>query len=83
MDFAERQRMRNALDADSMVFETISMHMDSMGDDQNSARDQVLVNLAVKDVTWNGRPMELRAKVDTGAQGNVFPLHAYEKMFPD
>ena len=71
------------VNADSMVFETISMHMDSMGDAQNSARDQVFVNLALRDVTWNGRKMELRAKVDTGAQGNVLPLRIYQKMFPD
>ena len=71
------------VDADSMVFETISMHMDSMGDAQNSARDQAFVNLALRDVIWNGRQMELRAKVDTGAQGNVLPLRIYQKMFPD
>ena len=52
------------VDTDSMVFETISMHMDSMGDAQNSARDQVFVNLALRDVTWNGRQTELRAKVE-------------------
>ena len=71
------------VDADSMVFETISMHMDSMGDAQNSARDQVFVNLALRDVIWNGRQTELRAKVDTGAQGNVLPLRIYQKMFPN
>ena len=69
--------------ADSIVFETISMHMDSMGDAQNGARDRVFVNLALRDVTWNGRPTELRAKVDNGAQGNVLPLCIYQKMFPD
>ena len=71
------------VDADSMVFETISMNMDSMGDAQNSARDQVFVNLALRDVTWNGRQTELRAKVNTGAQANVLPLRIYQKMFPD
>ena len=71
------------IDADSMVFQTISMHMNSMGDAQTGARDQVFVNLALRDVTWNGRPTELRAKVDTGAQGNVLPLRIYQKMFPD
>ena len=71
------------VDADSMVFETISMHMDSMGDAQNSARDQVFVNLALRDVTWNGRKTELRAKVNTGALGNVLPLRIHQKMFPD
>ena len=71
------------VDADSTVFQTISMHMDSMGDAQNGARDQVFVNLALRDVTWNGRPTELREKVDTGAQGNVLPLRIYQKMFPD
>ena len=66
-----------------MVFETISVHMDSMGDVQNGARDQVFVNLALRDVSWNSRSTELRAKVDNGAQGNVLPLRIYQKMFPD
>ena len=71
------------IDTDPMVFETISMHMDSMGDVQKGVRDQVFVNLAPRDVTRNGRSTELRAKVDTGAQGNVLPLRIYQKMFPD
>ena len=66
-----------------MVFKTISMHMDRMGDAQTGARDQVFVNLALRDVTWNGSSTELRAKVNTGAQGNVLPLRIYQKMFPD
>ena len=44
------------VDADSMVFETISMHMDSMGDSQSGVRDQAFLNLALRDVTLNGRP---------------------------
>ena len=55
------------VEANSMVLKTISMHKDSMGDVQNGARDQVFVNLALSNVTWNGRLTEFRAKVDTGA----------------
>ena len=71
------------VNTDSMVFETISMHVDSMGDAQNGAQDQVFVNLALRDVTWNSRPAELRAKVDTGVQGNVLPPRIYQKIFLD
>ena len=66
-------------DADTMVFQTISM--DSLRDSQSSARDQAFVNLQL-DVKWKDRPTELRAKVDTGAQGNVLPLRIYREMFP-
>jgi len=31
----------------------------------------------------NGRPADLRCKVDTGAQGNVLPLRTFRKMFPE
>ena len=65
------------------MFETISKHMDSMGDAKNGVRDQVFVNLALRVITWNGRPTELRPKVDTGAQENVLPLRIYQKLFPD
>ena len=54
-----------------------------MGGAQNGVQDQVFVNLALKDVTWNGRPTELRVKVDAVAQGSVLPLLIYQEMFPD
>ena len=42
-------------------------------------RDELYASL---DIQYK-RPASLRVKVDTGAQGNILPLHIFRRMFPE
>ena len=59
-------------DEDVLEVGTIAMH----GIDQ---RDEVFTHLHIK---GERRPIRLRVKIDTGAQGNTLPVHMFRKMFP-
>ena len=65
-------------DFESLTFESISIHGVT---DDDQARDQIFVCLGI-DLPHCGSETFLRAKVDTGAQGNVLPLRIFKSMFP-
>ena len=46
-----------------------------------SARDEVFASINVK-LHGSNRHAALRAKLDTGAQGNLLPLRLYRRMYP-
>ena len=47
-----------------------------------SSRDEVFVSIQVNLVQSDNRKTTLRAKLDTGAQGNILPMRLYREMFP-
>ena len=47
------------------------------------AADPTIVLNAVLRFTLRGLPATIKAKVDTGAEGNILPLRAYLRMYPE
>ena len=64
-------------DTDELTFEEINISIDTLDSDE---RDEIFAELNIK---LKGRPRKLKAKVDTGAQGNILPLRIYKQMFPE
>ena len=47
-----------------------------------SSRDEVFVSIQVNLAQSDNRNTTLKAKLDTGAQGNILPMRLYREMFP-
>ena len=47
-----------------------------------SVRDEVFASVNIKLRSDDNRHTALRAKLDTGAQGNLLPLRVYRRMYP-
>ena len=47
-----------------------------------SSRDEVFVSIQVNLAQSNNRKSILRAKLDTGVQGNMVPMRLYREMYP-
>ena len=61
-----------------------SLTINSVQDNSNrDTRDQIFVKVNIK-LEDNPRvPAILKAKVDSGAQGNVLPMQLFREMYPD
>ena len=46
------------------------------------SKTEAFANITVKLPHFGNIPTTLRAKVDTGAQGNILPIRVYKQMFP-
>ena len=69
---------------DTLVFETITIDSIHPAHDINKPnRDEVIVDLNVQLPQRQNSTTVLKAKLDTGAQGNILPLRLYREMFPD
>ncbi|XP_048257540.1 uncharacterized protein K02A2.6-like [Haliotis rufescens] len=65
---------------ETLTFESLSI--DAILNDRDT-RDEVFVTL---NISLEDRPQQaatLKAKVDTGAQGNLLPLRIYQRMYPN
>ena len=59
---------------ETMAFDTVKVGADN--------RDEVYATLNIELKNRPDIPATLKAKVDTGAQGNVLPLRTYKRMYP-
>ena len=66
---------------ESIVFESVTIANLTHGT-PTSSRDEVFVSLQVNLAQSDNRKTTLRAKLDTGAQGNILPMRLYREMFP-
>ena len=57
-----------------MAFDNVKVGADN--------RDEVYATLNIELKNRPDIPATLKAKVDTGAQGNVLPLRTYKRMYP-
>ena len=87
---ARRQRIRAIEDLrdstaeisfESIVFKSVTIANLTHGSAESS-RDEVFVSIQVNLARGNNRKNTLRAKLDTGAQGNILPMRLYSEMFP-
>ena len=62
-----------------MSFASIDVECDAIVHDQ---RDEILVPLGVRLPGRKNAKDTLKAKMDTGAQGNILPLRIFRHMFP-
>ena len=63
-------------DFQSVTFETITV------DTVHQRKDEIYVPISIDLKTGDKRPTYLKAKVDTGAQGNILPLRVFRNMYP-
>ena len=61
-------------DFETMAFDNVKVGADT--------RDEVYATLNIELKDRPNIPATLKAKVDTGAQGNVLPLRTYKRMYP-
>ena len=66
---------------ESIVFESVTIANLTHGTPESS-RDEVFVSIQVSLAQTDNRKTTLRAKLDTGAQGNILPMRLYREMFP-
>ena len=66
---------------ESIVFESVTIANLTHGSPESS-RDEVFVSIEVNLAQSNNRKSTLRAKLDTGAQGNILPMRLYREMYP-
>ena len=87
---ARRQRIHTIEDSgnsaaptsfESIVFESVTIANFTHGTPESS-RDEVFVPIQVNLAQSNKRKTTLRAKLDTGAQGNILPMRLYREMYP-
>ena len=50
---------------------------------RNLCEDKVFVTVGIDLHKLSNRPTILKAKLDTGAQGNILPLQLYHRMYPE
>ena len=65
---------------EDIVFESITI-ANLTNVDPKSSRDEVFVSLQVSLPQSSNRKTMLKAKLDTGAQGNILPMRLYREMF--
>ena len=66
---------------EDIVFESITIaNLTHAG--PKSSRDEVFVSIQVSLPQSSNRKTMLKAKLDTGAQGNILPTRIYREMFP-
>jgi hypothetical protein len=63
---------------EQLRFETININVD--GASLEDERDEIFVDI---DIKLKGKTAKFKAKVDTGAQGNIIPLRIYKQMYPE
>ena len=87
---ARRQRIHTIEDSgnsaaptsfESIVFESVTIANFTRGTPESSG-DEVFVPIQVNLAQSNKRKTTLRAKLDTGAQGNILPMRLYREMYP-
>ena len=66
---------------ESIIFQSVTIANQTQGTPASS-RDEVFVSLQVNLAQSDTRKTTLRAKLDTGAQGNILPMRLYREMFP-
>ena len=66
---------------ESIVFESVTIANLTHGTPESS-RDEVFVSIQVNLAQSDNRNTTLKAKLDTGAQGNILPMRLYREMFP-
>ena len=66
---------------ESVVFESIAIAAVSRRE-SNRYRDEVLVSINLNLPQGTHKNTILKAKLDTGAQGNILPLRLYRQMYP-
>jgi len=66
---------------ESIVFESVTIANLTHGSPESS-RDEVFVSIQVNLAQSNNRKSTLRAKLDTGVQGNILPMRLYREMYP-
>ena len=62
------------------AFETLSFQSVGVDVIDNDTRDEVFTSIGI---TLRRKPATLKAKVDTGAQGNLLPLRIFRRMYPE
>ena len=86
---ARRQRIHTIEDSrdstaetsfESIVFESVTIGNVTHGSPESS-RDEVFVSIQVNLAQSVNRNTALRAKLDTGAQGNILPMRLYREMY--
>ena len=86
---SRRSSSRNRRDGDerelSDQFETITFESITVGaiTPRNPAEDEAFVTVGIDLHKLSNRPATLKAKLDTGAQGNILPLRLYRPMYPE
>ena len=84
-----RSVSRNRRDGDereiSDQFETITFESITVNAiaPRNLSEDEVFVTVDINLHKLSNRPAKLKAKLDTGAQGNILPLRLYRRMYPE
>ena len=70
---------------ESIHFETVQIEPVEQRSTHDNNEVYATLNIEVNriDNAWKPLPCTLKAKIDTGAQGNVLPLRIYRQMFPD
>ena len=65
-------------------FETITFELITVDATEPQARpaDEIFVTINIDLDTTNKQPTALKAKLDTGAQGNILPLRLFRRMYP-
>ena len=67
---------------ETITFETIAINS-MQSEAQHASRDEIFVTINVDLKPRNGQRTALKAKLDTGAQGNILPVRIYRNMFPE
>ena len=86
---SRRSSSRNRRDGDerelSDQFETITFESITVGaiTPRNLSEDEIFVTVGIELHKLSNRPTTLKAKLDTGAQGNILPLRLYRRMYPE
>ena len=84
-----RSASRNRRDGDEIElsdqFETITFESITVGaiTPRNPSEDEVFVTTGIDLHKLSNRPATLKAKLDTGVQGNILPLRLYRRMYPE
>ena len=70
-------------DFDALTFETVTIGSISSQSGKSFTRDEAFATVGIILPNKPDVPAVLKAKVDTGAQGNILPVRIFRKMFPE